>query len=67
MADALGIARFLVDELDRFSRFKGRDFNSHTETVPLSERMLRVFEPMLKHAKGGDLDATQIIAILGVK
>ena len=58
----LSIARFLIDELDRFGEFKGRELNSH---LPLSldsyRRMLVVFEPL---RTSSDLTATEITKIL---
>lgn len=61
----IGVARFLVDELNRFEIFKGRELNSH---LPLSleayRRMLKVFAAMRSASRGSDLTAVQIIQIL---
>lgn len=62
----LGIATFLVNEMDRWSRFKGRDLNSHMPTRSIYERMLTVFEPM-RRSFNGDLTAAQITALLKVE
>ena len=60
-----GVARFLVEDLARFSRFKGRDFNSHIpSSVPTNIRMLKVFLPIRATLTGGGLTDTQIIQIL---
>ena len=58
------VARFLVDEMNRFQSFKGRELNSHSERLNGYRRMLRVFEPMRKTLTGGDLSVSQIISVL---
>lgn len=45
-AEQLNAARFLIDKMNRFSRFKGRDLNSHVETSGRYTAMLRQFGPM---------------------
>ena len=42
----LGIASHLVNRMDRFSRFKGREMNSHMPVVGRYARMTRLFQPM---------------------
>jgi uncharacterized protein YfbU (UPF0304 family) len=66
-ASQLGIARFLIEQLDRFSRFKKRDLNSHHETHATYRRMLKTFLPMRATLTGGWLDAQQIITVLNAK
>jgi uncharacterized protein YfbU (UPF0304 family) len=59
------IARVLIEDLDKWSEFKGRPLNAHMRTVDGYLRMCGVFEPMrasLVSRKG--LTADQIIAIL---
>jgi hypothetical protein len=65
-AEYFSIARFLVDDLKRFSRFrKGhRDLNSHHPTLEGYGRMLRVFEPIRKSLVGRGLSVDDVIAIL---
>jgi uncharacterized protein YfbU (UPF0304 family) len=60
----MGIARFLVEKLDRFSEFEGRGFNSHAPSLDAYRRMLRVFLPMRNTLTGGRMSAKQIIAVL---
>jgi hypothetical protein len=45
-SDHYSAARFMIEELDRYGRFAGRDLNSHHATVDRSERMLEMFRPM---------------------
>jgi uncharacterized protein len=63
-SEYIGVARCFVDELDSFSLFKGRDFNSHLPSVATYRRMYAVFEPLRTSA---DLTATEIIKILKEK
>jgi hypothetical protein len=42
----LSIARLLVNEMGRFTRFKGRDLNSHAPLRESYARMYKIFEPM---------------------
>ena len=63
----LGIAQFLVEELDRFGGFKGRDLNSHAPLESGYRRMLKVYEPMRSGLVGARLDVGQIIRILNAQ
>lgn len=44
--DYMGTALFIVNDLERFEKFKGRSLNSHSPSVDSHQRMLSVFEPM---------------------
>lgn len=62
---ALSIARILVNDMGRFSRFKGRDLNSHAPIMPSYVRMLKVFStirPSLSSTRS--LSPEQVIAVL---
>jgi uncharacterized protein YfbU (UPF0304 family) len=63
----LGIAGFLINNLNRFSEFKGRDLNSHSPSLDAYRRMLKVFEPVRHNLIGQELDASQIIDILSMR
>lgn len=58
------IAKFLIEKLDRFTEFKGRELNSHMPTLGAYRRMLSVFEPIRKNLIGRDLNAVEIVPIL---
>jgi len=60
----MGIARFLIDKMGRWSQFKGRELNTHFPTLATYSRMLAVFEPMRSGLVGTELDADQLIRIL---
>lgn len=47
-SEHMGIAMFLIRDLNRFSRFKDRDMNSHFPTLEGYGKMYRAFEPIRK-------------------
>ena len=65
-SEHLAIARFLINDLDRFSRFREgpRDLNSHFPTLERYGRMLQVFEPIRKNLVGRRLSLDEIAAVL---
>lgn len=63
----IGIARFLIEKMDRFSRFKKRELNSHMPTLEGYRRMVRVFEPIRTQLVGHGLSASQIVSILNAR
>jgi len=63
----MGIANFLIEKLERFSSFAGRDLNSHWQSLDTYRRMLRVFDPIRRTLIGRTLTADEFIAILNEK
>ena len=63
-SEYLSIARFMIDDLKRFTHFAGRDLNSHAPTVAAYRRMYRVFEPIRVTLVGRELSAPEIIKLL---
>ena len=63
----MSIALFLVEDMGRFSRFKGRDLNSHHPSIEIYRRMFAVFEPIRKTLVGHGLTAGQVIELLNAK
>lgn len=63
----IGVARVLMNQLDRFTEFKGRELNSHMRTLDTYRCMLSVYEPLRKNLIGRGLDAGEIIQILRAK
>jgi len=64
-AKALGIARILIEDMGRFTRFKGRDLNSHAPLLDAYGRMHLVFSRMrnqLSHRN--HLSVDQVIELL---
>lgn len=62
--DHYAIAGFLIDEMQRFTRFAGRDLNSHSPSVWRYRRMCKAFEPMRAGLVGHSLSVDQIATIL---
>jgi uncharacterized protein YfbU (UPF0304 family) len=64
-ADALSIANILINDMGRFSRFKGRDLNSHAPLRTNYARMYSVFEPIRKSLTGTrPMSPDQVVAVL---
>jgi uncharacterized protein YfbU (UPF0304 family) len=62
----MSIAGFLIDDMKRFSRFKGRDLNSHHPTFGRYRQMIRLFEPMRATLIGHGLSVQQVVTLLKV-
>jgi len=60
----MSVASFIVDDLDKFKEFKGRDFNSHCLSIDSYNRMLSIFKPMLESLNYQSLSAQNLIDIL---
>jgi uncharacterized protein YfbU (UPF0304 family) len=59
------IASFLVDDMEKFSRFKGRDLNSHgSPPLDAYRRMLAIWDPIRATLDGKPMTADQIIQLL---
>lgn len=64
-SEYLGIARFLVEEMGRFPRLKGRGaVNAHIPTLDTHRRMLEVFTPMSENLFGSNLSTAQVATLL---
>ena len=61
----MGIAQFLVHDMERFSYFKNREFNSHLQNSEYYRRMTETFKTILPTlANGKTLSVKQIVEIL---
>lgn len=60
----VGTALFLVNELERFAEFKGRDFNCHYPSIDIHHRMLAAFEALRRKFVLTDLSAEQLLSVL---
>ncbi|MBC8080898.1 MAG: YfbU family protein [Gorillibacterium sp.] len=65
--DYMGTASFVVNQLNRFEEFKGRNFNSHCPSVDGYHRMLSVFEGIKNNIYVESLNAEQLVRILKEK
>ncbi len=66
-AKHMRIAEFLVEKLERFTGFKGRDFNSHYPSLGSHRRMFSVFEPIRVTLVGRPLSVSEVIKLLKAK
>ncbi|HEX3682226.1 MAG TPA: YfbU family protein [Bryobacteraceae bacterium] len=57
------VATFKIDHMGQFSRFKGRDLNSHFSTLQRHRALFAAFEPII-HEAPYQLDADNLITIL---
>jgi len=63
-SDEISIARFLVEEMGRYPRFKGRDLNSHCETIKGYREVLSAFDRITPASAVEGLSIDQVIEIL---
>lgn len=60
----LSIVNFLVNEMNRFNEFAGRDFNSHAPSIGCYRRMLAVFKELPMDSNGQPLPLPQLSRVL---
>jgi uncharacterized protein len=60
----LSTARFLINEMQRFERFKGRELNSHHPVLEGYREMFNAFEPMRAKLVGIKLSVDQIVTLV---
>lgn len=63
-SEYMGISQFLVEQLDRFQSFKGRDFNSHVPTVARYSKMAAAFESKRASLYGRELSPDEVVELL---
>lgn len=67
-SEYMSTASFIVNKLDRFEEFKGRNFNSHCPLVDAYRRMFSVFEGMRSNLTfSSPLNADQLVKLLKEK
>jgi uncharacterized protein YfbU (UPF0304 family) len=59
-----GIALYLIDDLKRFTHFKGRDMNCHHPSIDGYLRMYEVFEPLRAGLHSRSLNLAELTAML---
>lgn len=60
----MSTAMFLVNELDRFTEFKGRSFNCHHPSIDMHRRMLETFEPIRDNLDFSELTLDDVVTLL---
>jgi uncharacterized protein YfbU (UPF0304 family) len=68
-SEHLGIARFLIEDLQRFGRFRNghRDLNSHHPTLETYGRMVRAVEPIRNTLIGRRMNASEVAAVINAR
>ncbi|WP_090944431.1 YfbU family protein [Azotobacter beijerinckii] len=61
-AEYIGITSILLNELDRFQRFKGRDLNAHMPTLDIYHRMLPTYN--LRRKQGLELLGVSDLSVI---
>lgn len=62
-----GVLTFLIDEMDEFPTFKGRDLNTRQPVLESYTRMLRVFKAVGHMLSGRSFNANELIQILNAR
>lgn len=60
----MGITSFVVNDLERFEEFKGRNFNSHCPSIETYRRMLSVFEDVRHNMNFGPMPVDDLVKVL---
>jgi uncharacterized protein len=63
----VSVARFLVEDMNRFSRFKNRDLNSHRLSIESLLRMFSLFETIRPNLADRGLSADEVIQVLNAR
>ena len=63
----LSIASFLINRLDQYTDFRGRDLNAHRHTIDGYRRMLLAFGPIRKTLGDGKMGLDDLIEIFTAK
>jgi uncharacterized protein len=61
------VALFLIEKMNRYSIFKGRDLNSHSPSLDQHRNMLRIFKTIRPRLDGRRMRAGEIISVLKVR
>lgn len=63
-SEYMGTASFIVNELERFEEFKGRNFNSHHPSIDGHRRMLSAFKNIKSNLSFGPMSEKDLVEIL---
>ena len=62
-----GVARFLIEDMERFEHFKDRGLDAHMPTLEAHRTMLAAFEQIRPNLTGRELNASEIIEVLNAR
>jgi uncharacterized protein YfbU (UPF0304 family) len=60
----VSIAKFYIDQMERFDHFKGRKLNAHMMTLGRHRQMLGKWEAIISESLGRQVTADQIIHVM---
>lgn len=60
----IGVARFLTEKMERFTRFKGRSLNCHCPSLDQHRHKLAIFEPIRPTLVGKKLNLDQLVELM---
>lgn len=63
-SDHISAARMMIDRLDMFARFEGRELNAHMGTVDSNRRMLGAYKDLLRRNDYRPLTLDDIVEIM---
>jgi uncharacterized protein YfbU (UPF0304 family) len=66
-SEYLGITQFIVEKLEQFEAFRGRDFDSHVPQVNTYEKMVALFEPIRVKLADRKLTPAEMITLLKMR
>jgi uncharacterized protein YfbU (UPF0304 family) len=66
-AEYMSIASFLVQDMNRFSRFAGRDLNSHCPSIEGYQRMLAKFSAIRPTLDGRGMSVEEVAEVLNAR
>lgn len=66
-SEYMSTARFMMEQLDRFTKFKGRDLNTHMPSVAGYRRMYETFEPIRRTLLNRRLTVDELASVLNAR
>lgn len=63
-SEYMSVARFLINQLDRFTEFKNRELDSHYPMIGRYRRMYSIFEPVRRNLHNRKLILVELQSIL---
>jgi uncharacterized protein len=60
----VSVAKFYIDQMERFVHFKGRNLNAHMMTLGRHRQMLRKWDAIISEGSMRHMTADQIIHVM---
>lgn len=62
-SEYMGIAGFIIEDMERYNEFQGRSLNSHAPTLKRYKKMLDAFEPIRETLIGTGMNKEQLVEV----